>query len=79
MVPAVLHEKEKAHKVSVFTLSLHSGVSTWQLHQLGHDGCMHCMLWPHADHQGDLQTHQDRFDWQRSHDLMSVYLERCFG
>ena len=29
MVPAVLHEKEKAHKVSVFTLSLHSGVSTW--------------------------------------------------
>ena len=27
MVPAVLHEKEKAHKVSVFTLSLHSGVS----------------------------------------------------
>ena len=29
MVPAVLHEKEKAHKVSVFTLSLHSGVSIW--------------------------------------------------
>ena len=24
MVPAVLHEKEKAHKVSVFTLSLHA-------------------------------------------------------
>ena len=29
VVPAVLHEKEKAHKVSVFTLSLHLGVSFW--------------------------------------------------
>ena len=33
MVPVVLHEKdsfsEKAHKVSVFTLSLHLGVSIW--------------------------------------------------
>ena len=29
MVPAVLHEKEKAHRVSVFALSLHSGVSIW--------------------------------------------------
>ena len=29
MVPAVMHENEKAHKVSVFTLSLHLGVSIW--------------------------------------------------
>ena len=28
-VPAVMHENEKAHKVSVFTLSLHLGVSIW--------------------------------------------------
>ena len=29
VVPEAMHEKEKAHKVSVFTLSLHLRVSFW--------------------------------------------------
>ena len=40
MVPAVLHEKEKAHKVSVFTLSLHSGVRSVFICSILSMGCI---------------------------------------